>query len=191
MQLTGCHNGNEVRNATCVNSQISIEWPYCSFLYCDNIQPDEQNNTQWIANQQKIPERKLVTSPTQIPVISQNKEIVIRNNAHNHQCMMSDTQQTKSNAKGVPNNYLAQFKESKIAPTSNKPSKSYITQMPIKRDISVKQSTKPPHTRCLESKCKSSVHNWVWRLPLIHIPTPPKQTANSCTDGKMKYAAQT
>ena len=63
--------------------------------------------------------------------------------------------------------------------------------MPIKRDISVKQSTKPPHTRCLESKCKSSVHNWVGRLPLIHIPTPPKQTANSCTDGKMKYAAQT
>ena len=34
MQLTGCRNGNEVRNATCVNTQISIEWPYCSFLYC-------------------------------------------------------------------------------------------------------------------------------------------------------------
>ena len=97
----------------------------------DNIQPDEQNNTQWIANQQKMPERKLVTSPTQITLISQNKEIVIRNNAHNHQCMMSDTQQTKSNTKGVPNNYLAQFKESKIAPTSNKPSKSYITQMQL------------------------------------------------------------
>ena len=34
MQLTGCHNGNEMRNATCVDTQISIEWPYCSFLYC-------------------------------------------------------------------------------------------------------------------------------------------------------------
>ena len=32
MQLTGCHNGNEMRNATCVDTKISIEWPYCSFL---------------------------------------------------------------------------------------------------------------------------------------------------------------
>ena len=31
MQLTGCHNGNEMRNATCADTQISIEWPYCSF----------------------------------------------------------------------------------------------------------------------------------------------------------------
>ena len=33
MQLTGCHNGNEIRNVTCVDTQISIEWPYvyCSF----------------------------------------------------------------------------------------------------------------------------------------------------------------
>ena len=31
MQLTGCHNGNEMRNATCTDTQISIEWPYCSF----------------------------------------------------------------------------------------------------------------------------------------------------------------
>ena len=30
MQLTGCHNGNEMRNAICVDSKISIEWPYCS-----------------------------------------------------------------------------------------------------------------------------------------------------------------
>ena len=37
MQLTGCHNGNEMRNATCVDTKISIEWPYCSFLYCDLI----------------------------------------------------------------------------------------------------------------------------------------------------------
>ena len=36
MQLTGCHNGNEMRNATCADTQISIEWPYCSLLYCDN-----------------------------------------------------------------------------------------------------------------------------------------------------------
>ena len=34
MQLTGCHNGNEMRNATCADTQISIERPYCSFLYC-------------------------------------------------------------------------------------------------------------------------------------------------------------
>ena len=34
MQLTGCRNGNEMRNATCTDTQISIEWPYCSFLYC-------------------------------------------------------------------------------------------------------------------------------------------------------------
>ena len=31
MQLTGCHNGNEMRNATCADTQISIEWPYCLF----------------------------------------------------------------------------------------------------------------------------------------------------------------
>ena len=35
MQLTGCHNGNEMRNAKCADTQISIEWPYCSFSYCD------------------------------------------------------------------------------------------------------------------------------------------------------------
>ena len=31
-----CHNGNEMRNATCADAQISIEWPYCSFpiLWC-------------------------------------------------------------------------------------------------------------------------------------------------------------
>ena len=29
MQLTGYHNGNEMRDATCVDTQISIEWPYC------------------------------------------------------------------------------------------------------------------------------------------------------------------
>ena len=34
MQLTGCRNGNEMRNATCADTQNSIEWPYCSFLYC-------------------------------------------------------------------------------------------------------------------------------------------------------------
>ena len=34
MQLTCCHNGIEMRNATCADTQISIEWPYCSFLYC-------------------------------------------------------------------------------------------------------------------------------------------------------------
>ena len=34
LQLTGCRNGNEMRNATCADTQISIEWPYCSFLYC-------------------------------------------------------------------------------------------------------------------------------------------------------------
>ena len=34
MQLTGCHNDNEMRNAICVDTKISIEWPYCSFLYC-------------------------------------------------------------------------------------------------------------------------------------------------------------
>ena len=31
MQLTGCHNGDEMRNATCADTQTSIEWPYCSF----------------------------------------------------------------------------------------------------------------------------------------------------------------
>ena len=34
MQLTGYHNGNEMCDATCADTQISIEWPYCSFLYC-------------------------------------------------------------------------------------------------------------------------------------------------------------
>ena len=38
MQLTGCHNDNEMRNAICVDTKISIEWPYCSFLYCGSIQ---------------------------------------------------------------------------------------------------------------------------------------------------------
>ena len=40
MQLTGCHNGNEMRNTTCVDTKISIEWPYCSFLYCDIIKKE-------------------------------------------------------------------------------------------------------------------------------------------------------
>ena len=31
MQLTGCHNDNEMHNATCADPQISIECPYCSF----------------------------------------------------------------------------------------------------------------------------------------------------------------
>ena len=31
MQLTGCHNGNEMRNATSADAQISIEWPDCLF----------------------------------------------------------------------------------------------------------------------------------------------------------------
>ena len=28
MQFTGWHNGNDVRNVLCVNTQTSIEWPY-------------------------------------------------------------------------------------------------------------------------------------------------------------------
>ena len=37
MQLTGSHNGNEMRNAICVDTQTSIEWPYCPFpiLRCE------------------------------------------------------------------------------------------------------------------------------------------------------------
>ena len=31
MQLTGWDNRNEMRNATCVDSKTSIEWPYCLF----------------------------------------------------------------------------------------------------------------------------------------------------------------
>ena len=31
MQLTGCDNANYVRNATCADTQYSIEWPYCTF----------------------------------------------------------------------------------------------------------------------------------------------------------------
>ena len=31
MQLTGCDNANYVRNATCADTQTSIEWPYCTF----------------------------------------------------------------------------------------------------------------------------------------------------------------
>ena len=33
MQLTGCQN-DEMHNAICMDTKISIEWPYCSFLYC-------------------------------------------------------------------------------------------------------------------------------------------------------------
>ena len=29
---------NNMRNATCVDTQTSIEWPYCPFLYCDSKQ---------------------------------------------------------------------------------------------------------------------------------------------------------
>ena len=37
MQLTGWDNGNEMRNATCVDSKTSIEWPYCLFpILCPN-----------------------------------------------------------------------------------------------------------------------------------------------------------
>ena len=31
MQLTGWDNANDMRNATCADTQTSIEWPYCSF----------------------------------------------------------------------------------------------------------------------------------------------------------------
>ena len=31
MQLTGWHSGNEMRNVICVDTQASIEWPYCPF----------------------------------------------------------------------------------------------------------------------------------------------------------------
>ena len=34
MQLTGCHNGNDMCNATCADTQISVEWLYCHSLYC-------------------------------------------------------------------------------------------------------------------------------------------------------------
>ena len=34
MHLTGWYNGNEMRNALCVDTQTSIEWPYCPSLYC-------------------------------------------------------------------------------------------------------------------------------------------------------------
>ena len=39
-QKTDClhmfsHNGNEMRNATCADTQISTERPYWSFLYCN------------------------------------------------------------------------------------------------------------------------------------------------------------
>ena len=37
MQLTGCHNDNEMGSAVCVDTKISIEWPYYSFLYCASI----------------------------------------------------------------------------------------------------------------------------------------------------------
>ena len=32
MQLTGWHNGNEMRNAICVETQTSFEWPYCMYI---------------------------------------------------------------------------------------------------------------------------------------------------------------
>ena len=35
MQLTGLENANNMRNATCADTQTSKKWPYCSFLYCD------------------------------------------------------------------------------------------------------------------------------------------------------------
>ena len=35
-QLTGCHNGNEMRNATCADTQISLSGPTVHSLYCDS-----------------------------------------------------------------------------------------------------------------------------------------------------------
>ena len=34
MQLTGKENANNMRNAKCAGTQNSMEWLYCSFLYC-------------------------------------------------------------------------------------------------------------------------------------------------------------
>ena len=42
MQLTGCHNDNEMRNAISVDTNISIEWPYCSSLYCALIREQKK-----------------------------------------------------------------------------------------------------------------------------------------------------
>ena len=40
MQLTGWDNSNEMRNATCVDSKTSIEWPYCLFpILCPRYVP--------------------------------------------------------------------------------------------------------------------------------------------------------
>ena len=35
MQLTGWENANNMHNAKCAGTKTSMEWPYCSFLYCD------------------------------------------------------------------------------------------------------------------------------------------------------------
>ena len=38
MQLTGWDNANNMRNAKCVETQTSIEWPYCSFsMLCRGV----------------------------------------------------------------------------------------------------------------------------------------------------------
>ena len=44
MQLTAWENANNMRNTTCVDTQTSNEWPYCSFLCCGgNHAVDRQN----------------------------------------------------------------------------------------------------------------------------------------------------
>ena len=45
MQLTGWDNGNEMRNATCVDSKTSKEWPYCLFpILCSGDPPPPLRN---------------------------------------------------------------------------------------------------------------------------------------------------
>ena len=36
-QLTGWENVNNMRNAKCASTQNSMEWLYCSFLYCEGV----------------------------------------------------------------------------------------------------------------------------------------------------------
>ena len=51
MQLTGWENANNMRNAKCAGTQTSMEWPYCSFLYCATT----RNPVFWVfkANQER------------------------------------------------------------------------------------------------------------------------------------------
>ena len=62
MPLTGWHNGNEMRNAICVDTQSQLSGPAVYSLYCDNVSEKKEHCF------------RRVTSPVLVKIIANFEE---------------------------------------------------------------------------------------------------------------------